>query len=93
MKKTVFIMLILFIISPIVICKEVKKDINTGEVKTKTTEAMRLFLMNAQGLLPQIVQGIKEIDDQKETENNQNNKQKNNLKKWGVQQQSIIPPN
>ena len=90
MKKTVSIMLILFIISPIVICEEVKKDINTGEVKTKTTEAMRLFLMNAQGLLPQIVQ---EIDGQKETENNQNNKQKNNLKKWGVQQQSIIPPN
>lgn len=93
MKKRVSIVLILFLITPIVLCEEVEKATNTVEVKSKTTEAMRLFLMNAQGLLPQIVQGIKEIDIQKEAEINQNSKQKNNLKKWGVQQQSIIPPN
>lgn len=86
MKETFAMIAFLLVISCLV-CNE---DPFTMQINEKTSEAMRLFKMNAQGLLPQLVQRIEEIDTEKRKELNNHNNLK--YKKFNHNQESIIPP-
>lgn len=70
-------------------CNDDNKDQFTMQINERTSEAMRLFKMNAQGLLPQLVQRIEEIDIEKGKELKMHNNLK--YKKFNHNQESIIP--
>lgn len=70
-------------------CNDDNKDPFTMQINERTSEAMRLFKMNAQGLLPQLVQRIEEIDIEKGKELKMHNNLK--YKKFNHNQESIIP--
>ena len=87
--KGLLTMLFFFIFIHCSTCNDDNKDPFTMQINGRTSEAMRLFKMNAQGLLPQLVQRIEEID----IEQGKELKVHNNLKykKFNHNQESIIP--